>query len=98
MKLIIEIDEETYEVCKAWAETATVFSAETKAIATGIPYEERPQGEWIAVYFSREELNVPQKASMFDFVKCPFCETIHQGRHHFCSWCGADMREADNEM
>ena len=57
--------------------------------------EERPRGEWIAVYFSREELNVPQKASVFDFVKCPFCETIHQGRHHFCSWCGADMRGKD---
>lgn len=58
---------------------------------------ERPQGKWITVYFKREELNVPQKASMFDFVKCPFCETIHQGRHHFCSWCGADMRGDNND-
>ena len=53
----------------------------------------RPQGEWITVHFRPEELNVPQKASMFDFVKCPFCETIHQGRHNFCSRCGADMRK-----
>ena len=54
--------------------------------------KERPQGEWITVHYSREELNIPQKASMLDFVKCPFCETIHQGRHNFCSRCGADMR------
>ena len=63
-----------------------------KVIDNAPTVEERKQGEWIAVYFSHEELNVPQKASMFDFVKCPFCETIHQGRHHFCSWCGADLR------
>lgn len=53
--------------------------------------EERPQGEWITVHYAREELNCPEK-SMLDFVKCPFCETIHQGRHNFCSRCGADMR------
>ena len=58
---------------------------------------ERPQGEWITVHYSREELNVPQKASVFDFVKCPFCETIHQGRHNFCSRCGADMRKGESE-
>jgi len=52
---------------------------------------ERPTGEWITVHFARNELNCPEK-SMLDFVKCPFCETIHQGRHNFCSRCGADMR------
>ena len=59
--------------------------------------KERPQGEWITVHFRPEELNVPQKASMFDFVKCPFCKTIHQGRHNFCSRCGADMRKGGAE-
>ena len=47
MKLIIDIDEETYENCKAWAKVATVFSEETKAIANGIPYEEKPQDDII---------------------------------------------------
>ena len=57
---------------------------------------ERPQGEWITVHFEANELNAPEK-SMFDFVKCPFCETIHQGRHNFCSRCGADMRKGGAE-
>lgn len=57
---------------------------------------ERPQGEWITVHYAREELNCPEK-SMLDFVKCPFCETIHQGRHNFCSRCGADMRKGGTE-
>lgn len=52
----------------------------------------RPRGEWITVNFAPNELNCPEK-SRFDFVKCPFCEVIHQGRHNFCSYCGADMRE-----
>ena len=56
-----------------------------------LPYEERSKGEWITVHFSSNELNDAQK-SKFDFVKCPFCETIHQGRHNYCSRCGADMR------
>lgn len=52
----------------------------------------RQRGEWITVNFAPNELNCPEK-SRFDFVKCPFCEVIHQGRHNFCSYCGADMRE-----
>lgn len=50
------------------------------------------EGEWITVKYAREDLNDPQKSKL-DFVKCPFCETIHQGRHHFCSYCGARMKE-----
>ena len=61
-----------------------------------LPYEERPQGKWITVSYNRDELNCPEK-SMLDFVKCPFCETIHQGRHNFCSRCGADMQEGGAE-
>ena len=53
--------------------------------------EARQKSEWITVHFDPNELNAPEK-SKFDFVKCPFCETIHQGRHNFCSRCGADMR------
>lgn len=54
--------------------------------------QEQPTGKWITVHYAREELNCPEK-SMLDFVKCPFCETIHQGRHNFCSRCGAKMKK-----
>ena len=69
---------------------------EAQAIVMKLPDEnDRPEGKWITVHYAREELNCPEK-SMLDFVKCPFCETIHQGRHNFCSRCGAKM-EAEND-
>lgn len=69
---------------------------EVKNYNYACPYfePERPKGEWITVEYARTELNCPEK-SMLDFVKCPFCETIHQGRRNFCSRCGADMRGTD---
>ena len=54
--------------------------------------KERPRGEWITIHFEAKDLNAPEKSKL-DFVKCPFCETIHQGRRNYCSRCGADMRE-----
>lgn len=54
------------------------------------PSYDRKEGEWITIKFARKDLNCPEKSKL-DFVQCPFCETIHQGRHHFCSYCGAKM-------
>ena len=39
MKLIIDINDEVYEAYKKWHKHSL--------IANGIPYKERPQGEWI---------------------------------------------------
>ena len=94
MKLIIDITDE--QVCRDIVNGDLEPQTETDkvivdALYRGMPYEERPQGEWITVHYAREELNCPEK-SMLDFVKCPFCETIHQGRHNFCSRCGAIMQ------
>lgn len=47
MKLIIDIDKEYYELLKYDVEHGQDFKP-IKIIANGIPYEERPQGDWIA--------------------------------------------------
>lgn len=52
--------------------------------------EERPKGVWETV----EEL-LNERESKLDIVRCPFCKTVKQGRTRFCSWCGADLREAE---
>ena len=87
MKLMIEIDKDYYELIKADVKSGNDYKP-CVLIANG---KQIPKGEWITVKYAKTELNCPEK-SMLDFVKCPFCETIHQGRHNFCSRCGADMR------
>ena len=63
-----------------------------KAYMLGVYSNARPQGgKWITIHFEPNEFNAPEKSKL-DFVQCPFCESIHQGRHNFCSRCGADMR------
>ena len=57
---------------------------------------EPKKGKWITKHYAFNELNAPEKSKL-DFVQCPFCKTIHQGRHNFCSFCGADMREKEND-
>ena len=44
MKLIIDIDEGLYEICKQMYDNGTARSAEWH-IANGTPYEEKTQGE-----------------------------------------------------
>ena len=79
------------------APTVPYITKEKLSVAYDQGFEDgqkRPHGEWITVRFAFGELNAPEKSKL-DFVKCPFCETIHQGRHNFCSYCGADMKGGD---
>lgn len=48
MKLIIEIDKDYYEMLRYNVEHGEKYKP-FEIIANGIPYEERPQGEWIPV-------------------------------------------------
>lgn len=81
MKLIIDIPTDTYNILmkhKGFYTTTTIFSA----ITNGIPYEERPKGEWkldsIGAY-------------------CSICETHPDYATNFCPICGADMRKGGAE-
>ena len=72
-------DEKTIEDLKA--ELQSVIDARTK-------------GEWITIkpFYELIDGHYQETHSKLDFVKCPFCETVYQGRHNFCGRCGADMR------
>lgn len=75
---------------KLTAEMVSIIKDVLPQIVEAAKEYTRPEGEWITVKYAREDLNDPEKSKL-DFVKCPFCETIHQGRHHYCSYCGARM-------
>lgn len=89
MKLIIDIPEDVYRRLKAGDTNAgnTFHNTALETIGNGIPYEERPQGEWIIHPHSM-------------IMKCSLCGheenakdvgTINLDKH-FCSNCGADLR------
>lgn len=58
-----------------------------------LPYEERPQGEWIE--------NVERRGcfagdrTVYSYT-CPFCKVTEFKKYPFCH-CGADMRGKKNE-
>ena len=88
MKLIIDIPKETYDIYKEYAHDIDINTT-VGAIANGIPYEERPKGEWI-----EEPGKIPH---------CSICGTYSDDADRedggfYCTHCGADMRgEQDND-
>ena len=88
MKLIIDIPE---EVVKAIQNGKDYRYDIHTAIAQGIPYEERPSGEWI------------RKVDDVGFVsyvcnKCGFkLELEDCSDSYYYTNCGAKMKEADND-
>ena len=90
MKLLIEVEKDYYEMIKYNVEHGQEYKP-FEIIANGIPYEERPQGEWIMD-------NEHTKNSLL-WYKCNLCGVYHSPTN-FCPHCGADMRsesEAENE-
>ena len=90
MKLIINIPEKALNVLKTdgvdWLGAEHILDAVSK----GVPYEERPQGEWIV----DEEHSITMT-----FYKCTNCNWFGGVTwYKFCPICGADMlKEAKNE-
>lgn len=85
MKLIIDIPEEKYEWVKKNNPNADPNSI-VGVIKNGIPYEERPQGEWIidGHHIRCNRCN--------EYI----CNTDREGNKipdNFCSNCGADMKD-----
>ena len=90
MKLLIEVEKDYYEMIKYNVEHGQEYKP-FEIIANGIPYEERPQGEWI---MDNEHTKNPLL-----WYKCNLCGVYHSPTN-FCPNCGADMRgerEAENE-
>lgn len=89
MKIVIDIDNETYGRIQALV-NADYFEHDIcgysmQRIANGTPYEERPKGEWIVgEYMDCHSDILPE-------YTCPFCGEVAYSKYDFCH-CGADMR------
>lgn len=93
MKLVIDISEGSYNTIKECYERGELLTTICMQIATGTPYEERPQGEWVKVYSDLD----------YEEYQCSICGRvviIYKNvdkkelleRYPFCH-CGADMRK-----
>lgn len=88
MKIVIDIDNETYGRIQALV-NADYFEHDIcgysmKRIANGIPYEERPKGEWIVV-----------SNGTTNHYACSKCGHAGDFQDKFCRECGVDMRVKD---
>ena len=99
MKVLIDIDEETYNDIQSrdWKNGELIFSEEWKAIHNGTPIpdnatNERMVGSWIK---SRDSYGT-------NHFTCPFCEHDIATRNadnwddNYCSNCGARMVRKEN--
>lgn len=73
MKLIIEVTETIYEMCKEWQE-ANVSNWSENIIANGTPYEERPQGKWIPINSIED---IPKDRMLFVTLDNGYVETLY---------------------
>lgn len=89
MKLIIDVKKDYYEMLKYFVEHGDKYKP-IEIIANGIPYEERPKGEWLIHRIAFH-------------LSCPFCgcnlralkSEVFEGDYdyNFCPNCGADLRK-----
>lgn len=92
MKLLIDIPDTAYEAYKEWHKQG-VSNVEQSLIALAMPYEERPQGEWIGEGQYAE-------GHSEHYYRCSECggHIIKLRVDDICKHCGADMRGGrDNE-
>ena len=91
MKLIIDVNETYFKQLKTELKNSPEYPNLDYCqiiIASGIPYEERPHGEWI-VKVERRGFYAGDK-TVYSYT-CPFCGKKEFDAYEFCR-CGADMR------
>ena len=101
MKLIIEIDKELYKAYKGRPPMLGDSGMDmiARAVANGIPYEERPKGEWITIH---KQNSFGQDCICFECDKChkykvPIYKLMITEPLEVCPNCGAEMRGNNNE-
>lgn len=98
MRLIIDIPQGMIDAFSHEGQWTAVLCRDMNTVLqSGIPYEERPKGEWIP-------RRVITKDRSFDMVVCSNCQTkfswdaetgVSMDNYMTCPNCTADMREAD---
>lgn len=83
MKLIIDIPDKVYNEYREGVMSMENNCIIGNAVFDGIPYEERPQGEWIPNYTS--QFCNPGRA-------CSLCGKVVEFSENYCPNCGAYMR------
>ena len=82
MKLIIDIDEDTYNRIKDGNALLNDLDALCEAMMNGKPYEDKPQGEWLFTEID-ENFHV--------YGQCSVCKERNRiGKA--CRSCGAEMK------
>jgi hypothetical protein len=75
MKLIIEIPEEVYNVCKQYEADKCATWSEC-VIANGTPYEEQPKDKWIPVKY--RPLTEDERISFAEHYGIEYCDTVDE--------------------
>lgn len=90
MHIVIDIPNEEYKTLSELSEKEKVneLSYYERIIAQGIPYEERPKGEWIETV-ERRGCFVGDE-TVYSYT-CPFCGAKEFKKYPFCH-CGAKMK------
>ena len=105
MKLIIDIPDKDYEFIKdiqtlvigSRGNCKTLQYNVITAIKNGVPYEERPHGEWV---LKEPDYDNDGGNNLYECSICHHYDTHSDSKEvPYCWYCGADMREdADNEV
>ena len=106
MKLIIDIEKDYYEIIKYKVEHGDDYKPYS-LIANGIPYEERPQGEWIPIKY--RPITSEERKELAEHYGIEYCDTLEEkafdcpmpedGQRILLSrsW-GVDIDVADNDI
>lgn len=93
MKLVIDFEERLWKELKsAMRHEPTSLDGYQQPIANGIPYEGRPNGEWIE-HKQAEEVD----GHLISNYECSCCHSWKRENTDFCPNCGADMRKKAGE-
>lgn len=82
MKLIIDIDEEDFNLIRDNIKSYSLADVLFGAVKDSEPYEERSQGEWIY-----------HTDGYIAFYTCNICNKFGDKDDKFCSNCGAYMQK-----
>ena len=105
MKIVIDIDNETYGRIQALV-NADYFEHDIcgysmQRIANGTPYEERPKGEWVGIneyikHLEEETGDRYEVSSLYNgSIFCNQCWEMNKEKSRFCPTCGTKMRKGD---